>query len=95
MISTETETSSSLPAPSGKRASGTGGRKMKRRLDRLADAAFTALEEILLDGGAKAADRISAAKLALDASKQFFADPGQDSGVVRVIFDGIPEEYAE
>ena len=54
------------------------------------------MEDILTDDSVKAADRLSAVKLTFDIMKQRSADaePVTD-GVVRVIFDGAPKEWAE
>ena len=73
----------------------TGEAKLKRRLAKLTNTALDALEEILEDSDAKAADRISAAKLTFDILKQSTGRDGAEDGVVRVVFDGIPKEYAE
>lgn len=74
----------------------TAERKLARRLSKLTDKAIDCLEEILTDGSVKPADRIAAAKLAFDAAGKRAAEPEPVSdGVLRVIFDGCPKEYAE
>ena len=69
--------------------------RLKKRLSRLEFKAIDCLEEILADASAKAADRISAAKLSFDvAQRQSASEPASD-GIVHVIFEGSPVEYAE
>ncbi len=68
------------------------------RMRRLSQTALNCLESILTDDTAKAADRIAAAKLALDAaSKQ--ASPtrtaGAEDGALTVVFEGMPTGYAD
>ena len=67
---------------------------MKRRLVSVSHAALDALGEILASGDAKPADRISAAKLVFEILRQNAPSPA-DGGTVRVVFDGIPQEYCE
>ena len=69
--------------------------RLRRRLGRLRSAAMDCLEEIMKDGDAKAADRIAAAKLTFDAAGRQGAAEPEPGGVIRVLFDGMPEEYAE
>lgn len=73
-----------------------GEKKLQRRLVKLTNVALDCLEDILTDEGVKAADRISAAKLAFELARQQAQEPEPVSdGVIKVIFDGCPKEYAE
>lgn len=92
MIKTETVTGP-IPLRPEKKA---GSTKLSRRLIKLGNTALDCLEDILTDEGVKAADRISAVKLTFEIMKQRSAEaePASD-GTVRVIFDGIPKEWAE
>ncbi len=78
-----------VPSPVKKRSRGT-----KRRLASLSLTALDALEEILVSSEVKPADRISAAKLVFELSKQNASGPS-DGGTLRVVFDGIPQELCE
>ena len=79
-----------------RRVSRAGGAKRKKQVLRLENAALCALEEILLDSGAKPADRIAAAKLTFEIAKQQSgAYEQEDTSCVHVIFDGMPTELAE
>ncbi len=73
-----------------------GAATLERKLRRLTVSALNALGEILADTSAKPADRISAAKLAFDTAARFDGRPDTESGgIIRVVFDGAPEEWAE
>ncbi len=78
-------------APAAKR----GARRIERRLSRLTDSALDSLEEMLADGSLKPSDRLSAVKLAFDLAKSRSQDPSPSDGTVKVVFEGIPEEWAE
>ena len=82
-------------ARSGAKPRAAGEVKLKRRIGRLTKTALDALESILADDGAKAADRISAAKLAFELARQSSDRPDPEDGVVRVIFEGAEKELAE
>ena len=85
----------SLPPARRGRYSRYSPERLKKRLSRLEFKAIDCLEEILADASAKAADRISAAKLSFDvAQRQSASEPASD-GIVHVIFEGSPVEYAE
>ena len=65
-------------------------------MKRLSKAALDALEEILSNENVKPADRLSAIKLTLDlAAKVSEKEPPEESGVLRVVFEGIDRELAE
>lgn len=78
-----------IPAPVKRRRQG-----VKRRLVSLTHYALDALEDILTNGEVKPADRISAAKLAFELSRQNPPIPAE-GGTVRVVFDGIQQELCE
>jgi len=71
-----------------------GARKLAKRLAKLTDTALDSLEEILTDGAVKPADRLNAVKLAFDIAKSK-QDIVPDDGVIRVVLEGVPEEWAE
>lgn len=66
-----------------------------RRMTKLTKTAIDCLEAILADEGAKTADRISAAKLAIDIAKQHTSEHAPDDSTVYVVFEGFPKEFAE
>lgn len=66
----------------------------KRRLASLSLTALDTLEEILTNSDVKASDRISAAKLVFEIARQNAA-PAAQASTLRVVFDGVPQEYAE
>ena len=72
-----------------------GGRKLARRIAKLTDTALDSLEEILTDGAVKPADRLNAVKLAFEIAKAKQQDAAPDDGVIRVVLEGVPEEWAE
>ena len=70
-------------------------RSITKRMEQLAQTALDTLELILNDNSVKAADRISAVKLTFDILKQQSAKNAEqdgDSGVIKVVFEGITEE---
>ena len=69
--------------------------KLSRRLTKLTNTALDCLEEILTDESAKSSDRITAVKLTFDLVKQQTKPEDTSSGEVKVIFEGIPREWAE
>ena len=93
-MNTETNT---LTAPeAAPRRARTGEARNRRRMAKLADTALNALEEVLTDGCVKPADRLNAAKLAFDIIRQNAPCPEQeDTGPIRVVIEGMPQEYAE
>lgn len=82
-------------APAKKRAPRYSQDRLARRLAKLSFEAVDCLEQIISDPSAKAADRLSAAKLAFDLSARQGAKPDDEPGTLRVIFEGVPHEYAE
>lgn len=84
-----------LPVPARRSRRKYSQEQLKKKLNRLQFAAIDCLSEILSDGGAKAADRISAAKLAFDAADRRSASGCETPGVMRVVIEGMPEEFAE
>ena len=83
-----------VSAAPGARRTRYSARRFRSRLNALSMAAVDCLEEIITDSSAKPADRVSAAKLAFDAAGKQPARTETD-GVLRVLFDGMPQEYAE
>ena len=81
----------SRKAPASKR----GAHKTERRLEKLMCSALDSLEAMLCDDTLKASDRLSAVKLAFDLAKSRSQEPSPSDGVVKVVFEGIPEEWAE
>lgn len=68
--------------------------RFAKRLSKLSLEALDCLEEIMTDEGAKAADRISAAKLTLDVMGRR-GDSDDEDGVARVIIEGIEKPLVE
>ena len=74
----------------------TGAVKLSRRMSKLMNTALDTLEDILTDDGVKAADRISAAKLAIETVNRHEGKQEPEvSGPIRVIFDGAPAEWGD
>ncbi|MBR0134645.1 MAG: hypothetical protein IJM18_00460 [Clostridia bacterium] len=69
--------------------------KLSRRLAKLTNTALDCLEEILTDESVKSSDRITAVKLTFDIVKQQAKPEDAPSGEVKVVFEGIPKEWAE
>ncbi len=69
--------------------------RISTRLRRLTHTALDCLDSILRDDTAKAADRISAAKLTLDIALKQTQPTDKKDGTLTVVFENLPDGYAE
>ena len=65
--------------------------KKKQTADDMSREVVLFLMEIVKNDSERAADRIAAAKLILDRTQS--ADAMREDGMLKIVFEGVPEEY--
>ena len=65
--------------------------KKKQTADDMSRGAMLILMEIVKNDSARDADRLAAAKLILECTQS--ADAVREDGMLKIVFESIPEEY--